>query len=77
MGEIVNPLALMGGGGLQSSASSSATNGDASSGGTTGTGAKNINFGGGNPNTMGGFFSNPVVLVAVVAGVYFIAKAKK
>lgn len=70
----MNPMSLMGGGGLSSSssASSGATGGSAS--GSSGTGAKNISFGGGNPNTVGGFFSNPMVLVAMVGVAYFVFK---
>lgn len=70
----MNPMAMLGGGGLSSSASSSASGQSGPAGGTSGTGIKNISFGGGNPNTVGGFFSNPIVLVALVAGVYFVMK---
>jgi len=66
----VNPLTLAGGaGGITGGA---ATSGDSK--GEFGTGNKNISFAGGNPNTIGGVFSNPVVLMAIVAGLYLIMK---
>lgn len=68
----MNPLTLAGGAGGISGGPATATSGDA--GGTSGTGHKNISFGGGNPNTIGGVLSNPVVLVAIVAGLYLILK---
>ncbi|WP_027331083.1 hypothetical protein [Marinimicrobium agarilyticum] len=75
----MNPFTLLGGGGgggpmggATSSAESSATSGPVTS--TTTTGTKNFSFGGGNPNTMTGVISNPMVLVAVVAGVYLVVK---
>ena len=71
----MNPLDLVGGGvtgGISPSSSASSSSGPAT--GTSGTGVKNINLGGGNPNTVGGFFSNPLVLVTLVAGVYLIAR---
>lgn len=60
------------GGGMSSSSSSSAASGDAT--GTSGTGTKNVIFGGGNPNTVGGVLSNPLVILGLVAVVYFLAQ---
>lgn len=40
----------------------------ATSGGQISTGAKVFNFGTGNPNTVGGFFSNPMVIAALIVG---------
>ncbi len=74
----MNPLSLIGGGlsgGL--SAGSSATGASGPATGTVNTGVKNISFGAGNPNTAGGFFSNPLVVVGLVAGVYLISKKRR
>lgn len=70
----MNPLSMLGGGGggLSASSSATATSGDA--GGTSGTGHKNISFGGGNPNTVGGVLSNPTVLIAIIAAIYLVVK---
>ncbi|WP_086931450.1 hypothetical protein [Agarilytica rhodophyticola] len=72
----MNPASLLGGGGasLQQSASSGASGTGGDSSGSSASGVKNISFGGGNPNTVGGFFSNPLVLVAAVAGIYLVMK---
>ncbi len=52
-----------------------ATSGDA--GGSAGTGQKNINFGGaGNPNTTSAVIQNPIVILGVVALVYFFVKKR-
>lgn len=69
----MNPISILGGSG-SGFTGGSAESGSGSAGGTSGTGHKNISFGGGNPNTVGGVLSNPVVLIAIVGALYLILK---
>ncbi len=74
---MTSPLSLLGGGvtgGVAPSSSASAGSASGDAGGTAGTGDKVFNFGSGNPNTVGGVLSNPLVLVALVAAVFLITR---
>lgn len=69
------PMSMLGGmasGGVSAGSSASGQSGPADGANTTGE--KVFNFGGGNPNTAAGMLQNPVVLIAIVAAVYLVAK---
>lgn len=75
----MNPFSILegagsGSGGFSGSSSASADGQSGPATGSVATGSKVFNLGATNPNTVGGVISNPVVLVALVAGVYLLAK---